>query len=702
MKQLFLDMNNGKVTVQKVPPPAFKGDGVIVENHYSVISGGTENSTIQLGRASYLGKAKQKPELLKKVVQMARKQGPLTAYQAVKGTLDKPIALGYSSAGIVKKVKPGLPFSKGDRVACGGQDYASHSDMIFVPEMLTVKVPDNVSLKHAAFTTIGAIAMQGVRNADVRVGERVGVIGLGLIGQITIQILKAAGCKVLAIDIDQKKIDLSKELGADEGSLAEPEKCSFSADSFSRGYGLDSVIITAATLSNQPLVQAGEISRKRGRIVLVGVVGMEVPRDIFYEKEVDFIVSNSYGPGRKDPSYEERGHDYPFGYVRWTEKRNMEAFMDLLSDGKINLEKMISHEFEIDQAGKAYEIITGQKKEPYLGILLSYDKKKEESSTIELKHGKAISGNIGIGWIGAGSFATTTLLPAIKKVEGVTLIGLSAGSGISTKSAAEKYGFEYCTSDYNELLNDERIQAVIITTRNSLHAKITGEAVKKGKHVFVEKPLAIKKNELDKLIKLNKTHPDRIIQVGFNRRYAPMTVKIIEYFKNRNGPMIIHYRINAGKLPKSHWVYEDEEGGSRFISEMCHFIDFCQFVTGHEISSSSVHFVGTEFMNEKERKENLVLSLSFNDGSLASIIYNTIGEAETIKEYIEIESEGSTIKLFDFREMHIIKSGRISKTKDRMRTDKGHKEELIDFVNNIKRNNNPFKEYIKTTRITFN
>jgi predicted dehydrogenase len=437
-------------------------------------------------------------------------------------------------------------------------------------------------------------------------------------------------------------------------------------------------------------------------VVLVGVVGMEIPRDIFYEKELEFIISNSYGPGRKDPSYEENGNDYPFGYVRWTEKRNMESFLDLLSEGKLDIQKIISHEYGIKEAHKAYEIITGQKKERYMGIILSYNKEKEDTSIIEINDTVELKGDIGIGWIGAGSFATTTLLPAIRKVKGIKLIGLSAGSGISTKSAAENYGFEYCTSDYNELLNDERIKAVVITTRNSLHAQITQDAVKKGKHVFVEKPLAINKKELTKLIKLNKEYPQNIIQVGFNRRYAPMTRRIIDYYKNRNGPMIIHYRINAGKLPKSHWVYEKEEGGSRFISELCHFIDYCRFITGEEITFSNVNFVGTESMDEKERMENLVVSLAFKDGSIASIIYNSIGESETNKEYLEIQCEGSTIKLFDFRELQIIKSGKITKSKDHLKTEKGHMEELEIFIDNIKNKKNPFNEYIETTKIIVN
>lgn len=700
MKQVLLHMKKGEITVDDVPPPNFKGKGVIVENHYSVISGGTENSTIQLGKSSYLGKAKKKPDLFMKVVDMARKQGPLTAYQAVKGALNKPIALGYSSAGVVKKSSSDSNFKKGDRVACAGQDYASHSDMVYVPEKLTVKVPDNVSLRDASYTTIGAIAMQGVRNADPRLGERVVVIGLGLIGQITVQILKAAGCRVFGIDIDDNKIETAKKIGMDEGSNAASDSVNAHAEAFTGGHGFDAVIITAATSSNAPLVQAGEISRKKGKVVLVGVVGMEIPRDIYYDKELEFVVSNSYGPGRKDPDYEEMGNDYPISYVRWTENRNMEAFLELISQGKIDISKITSHEYPINDAPKAYAIITSENKEPYMGMVLEYDIEKEDTSKIVLKESQKHEGDIGIGWIGAGSFATTTLLPALKGIAGLKLVGLSAGSGISTRSAAENHGFNYCTSDYNELLDDNEIDAVIVTTRNSLHAEIASAAMKKGKHVFVEKPLAINKKELNNLVRLNKKYPEILVQVGFNRRYAPLTKRIKEKFKNRKGPMMMHYRVNAGKLPSNYWVYEEREGSSRFISEMCHFIDYCRHMAGCEIIDSHVFNIEHDSLSENEQKENVTVSLKFEDGSVANILYNSFGESKSSKEYFELQCENTTVKLFDFREVQFIKDGKISKSKDHLKTDKGHSEELVEFISNIRNGMNPFNEYIETTRIT--
>ena len=377
MKQALVNLRSGEVMVEDVPPPVMKGEGVLVENHFSVISAGTESMLINLAGSSYIGKARQKPDMFMKVVELAKKQGPITAYKAVTGRLDKPEPMGYSCAGIVSKTSENVPFNKGDRVACGGVGYANHADMVFVPKNLCVKVPDDVSLRDASFTTLGSIAMQGVRNADVRVGEKVAVIGLGLIGQLTVQILKASGCEVFGIEIDLKKIELGKKLGLDDGCSASAENIESQAESFIEGVGFDAVIITAATRSNAPLELAGKISRKKGRVVLVGLSGMEIPRDIYYPKELEFVISCSYGPGRYDPEYEEMGHDYPIGYVRWTEKRNMEAFLKLLSQKKIILDDLVSHEFHIEKAADAYELISSKTKKPYMGIVLTYDTKKD-------------------------------------------------------------------------------------------------------------------------------------------------------------------------------------------------------------------------------------------------------------------------------------------------------------------------------------
>jgi len=703
MKQLLLSLKDGKVAVEEVPPPILKDDGLIVENHYSVVSGGSEKALLELADSSYIGKARKKPDLFKKVVDKARKEGPLAAYQQAMGRLNKPEPLGYSCAGVVSKVSEGLPFKVGDRVACGGLGYANHADVVFVPENLCVNVPDNVSLKEAAFTTLGSIAMQGVRNADTRVGESVAVIGLGLIGQLTVQILKASGCQVFGIDVDESKIKLAKELGMDDGSVRGKPNIEEQVSSFTRGQGFDSIIITAATTSKDPLEFAGNIARHRATVVLVGVVGMEIPRDIYYLKEISFVVSCSYGPGRYDREYEEFGHDYPIGYVRWTENRNMGAFLSLLSQKKIRLDGIISHEFEIKDAVKAYQMIKGEIEEPYLGVVLKYEKEKKLLDKILIKQeveSVKKEGVINIGMIGAGQFATSVLLQALKKVDGVNLVGLSAASGLSSKSAAENFGFEYCTTDYKKVLSDEKIDAVIIATRNSLHAPLTIEALENGKHVFVEKPLAIDKKELDDIVDAHKKHLEQIVQVGFNRRYAPMTKKIKEFFRDRKEPMILFYRVNAGHIPKDHWIYDDKEGRSRFITELCHFVDFCRYVVDSEIVDSNYYKIDSDSIPEKETKENVSLSMKFKDGSIATVIYNTIGDSSFSKEYAEIYSENSFVKMTDFKELVMSRNGKVKKSKHVLKTEKGHKQELEEFVYNIKNGKNYLDEFLEVTNVT--
>ncbi|MGA1821192.1 MAG: bi-domain-containing oxidoreductase [Thermoplasmatota archaeon] len=703
MKQVLLYLKSGEIKVEDVPVPALKPGGVVVSSRYSVISGGTELSTINLAKASYLGKAKMKPDLFNKMVNLAKKQGPLTAYQAAMGRLNKPEPLGYSCAGVVSKVSDGVPFKVGDRVACGGAGYASHADFVFTPKNLCVKIPDNVSFRDASFTTIGAIAMQGVRNGDLRLGERVAVIGMGLIGQITAQILKASGCRVFGIDIDKKKLDLAKGKAIEDGALADAENIDSQANAFTRGNGFDAVIITAATKSKDPLNLAGRITRQKGKVVLVGVVGMEIPRDIYYQKELQFIVSCSYGPGRYDPEYEEMGRDYPFGYVRWTENRNMEAFLELLSRGDIRLDDLVTHEFEIEKAVQAYDLIKGEIKEPYLGVVIKYGEDKVQETKVSTKKKPDVpkkEGQINIGWVGAGSFATTTLLPTLKKIDNIRLVGMCAATGISSKSASATYGFEYGTTEYTDLLNDDDIDAVIVTTRNSLHAEIANKALEAGKHVFVEKPLAITNKELNKLIRNHEKHPDRIVQVGFNRRFAPITKKILSFMGERKGPMMVHYRVNAGALPKNHWVYEDREGGSRFITELCHFIDYCRFVVGSEITDYHYFNVDHPALHDKESTENLVLNMKYHDGSVASIVYNTIGDSDSSKEYAELYCDGTTVRMTDFRELEVIRKGKVRRFKDHLRTEKGHREEIVDFIQNIRNGINPFDEYINTTKIT--
>ena len=588
MKQVVLNLKDGGLTVEDVPIPTLKGSGVLVRNHYSVISAGTESGLVDLANKSLIGKARARPDLAMKVINKAKQDGPISAFQQAMGRLDKREPLGYSSAGTVISVSEDISGIKvGDRVACAGAGYANHADVAFVPKNLCVKVPDNVDLKNACFTTVGSIAMQGVRNADVRVGENVVVVGLGLIGLITVQILKASGCRVFGIDLDESKVKLAKELGADVALSRSTPNIEESVRQFSRGIGADVTIIAAATRSNDPVDFAGKITRERGKVVIVGLVGMDIPREEYYNKEIELRVSRSYGPGRYDRAYEEFGRDYPAPYVRWTENRNMQAFLDLLSMQKISMDPIISHEFAIEQAPDAYDIIKQRK--PYLGIVLRYDTNREIEDKIVLKAPESKpfpSGTPVIGVIGAGIFATSTLLPNLSKIEGIKLKGLSAATGISCESVAKKYGFEYCTSDYHKIMEDPEINCVSIVTRNSLHAPLVIEALKHGKNVLVEKPLALNEEELEAVRAAWKEHGG-LVMVGFNRRYSELGMKLRDFFKKRSQPMVALYRVNAESIPKDHWIYDNSEGGSRIITECCHFIDFLQFIIGSSPTKST-------------------------------------------------------------------------------------------------------------------
>ncbi len=704
MKQVMINLKNGKVSVEDVPHPVLRDGGVLVQNHYSVVSSGTDKSLMDLASSSYIGKARKKPDLFKKVVDKARKEGPLAAYQQAMGRLNKPEPVGYSCAGVVLDASKDVRFRKGDRVACAGSGFAVHADEVFVPKNLCVKIPDNVSFKHASFATMGAIAMQGVRNAEVTLGSKVAVIGLGLIGNLTVQILKSAGCKVFGVDISKDKVDLAKKVGLDAGAVRSDAHIEPLIELFTDGHGFDAVIITAATESTDPLAFAGTIARKKATIILVGVVGMQIPRDIYYEKELSFKVSCSYGPGRYDRVYEELGIDYPIGYIRWTEQRNMESFLDLISEGKIQLDELVSHEFSIADADKAYDLVSGKSEESFMGVLFRYDvKESKEKSSLPTVSVKKVEGTVGIGVIGAGQFASSVLLPALKNVAHVNLVGVCAASGLSAKSAQDNFHFQYCTSDYNKILSDESIDAVIIATRNSLHAKLIVEALHAGKHVFVEKPLATNKKELEMVMKAHQDHQDLLVQVGFNRRFAPMTRKIKKFYKNRASPLLMYYRVNAENIPKDHWIYDKLEGSSRFISELCHFIDYCRFIADSEIVNFSYETIQTKMLSANQLLENLVMILTFKDGSVATILYNTVGDASSSKEFVEIIGEKSFVKLTDFKQLELSSKGRNKTFKHHLKTEKGHKEELEYFIDAIQQGDttkNFFDECVEVTKVT--
>lgn len=701
MKQLVQDFKTGELLLADVPPPAIKPGSVLVQNAYSLISAGTERSTVSTAQASLLGKVKQRPDLVKQVVKSIRQEGIVATYKKVRTQLETLRPLGYSSAGMV--LESGCEeFQPGDRVACGG--YAHHAELIAVPKNLCVKVPDGVALDEAAFTTLGAIAMQGVRQAQVQVGERVVVVGLGLVGLLAVNILKAAGCKVLGVDISASHFSIAQELGCDVVCLT--SELVGRASDFTRGNGADAILLTAATQSNDPIELAGEIARKRAKIVVVGVVGLNVPRDPhYYRKELDIRFSCSYGPGRYDPEYEEQGHDYPIGYIRWTENRNMEAFLDLLAEGKIKLRSLITHVFPIEKALEAYNLILGKRNEPYIGVLLKYDEQKrlENYPRLLSTGGPPKTGKVSVGLIGAGSFAQNYLIPGLKAGKGVALKAVCTATGLSAKSVAGKFGFEHFTTDVEDIFNDDEINTVFIATRHHLHTPYVLKALETGKHVYVEKPLCISEAELEALVELYQRKSDGVapplVMVGFNRRFAPMTLELKEFFKNVSEPLVLTCRVNAGFIPSEHWVHDPQEGGGRIIGEVCHFVDIIQYLAGSPITSVYARALPN---NGRYHNDNVAITLNLENASVGTVIYLANADKRLPKERIEAFGGGRAGVIEDFREIALFRNA--TKKRWKRTQDKGHKAEIHAFLQAVEQGKLspvPLDEAVNTTLATF-
>jgi len=704
VKQVLQNLKSGTVTVMDVPAPVARPGFVLVRTAASLISAGTERMTVEAGQKSLIGRAVEQPALVKQVIQRARSEGVANTFDAVRSKLASLVALGYSAAGKVIEVGEGVTeFRPGDRVACAGVGYASHAEVLSVPKNLCVRLPDGVSFDAAAFSTLGAIAMQGVRLAELTLGESVVVIGLGLIGQLTVQLIKAHGCRVFGIDLDQNKIELARKFGADSG-CAPDDDAKRRVLAWSRGRGADAVLITAATESNQPIEQAGEISRPKGRIVAVGAIGLNIPRQPYYNRELTFKISMSYGPGRYDPEYEERGHDYPFGYVRWTEGRNIEAFLDLLADGRIDVGPLTTHRFRLDETERAYQLITGELNEPYLGVVLQYDTERELGPRIQLSVRQ--SGNAGsvssvrIGLIGAGNYARAMLLPNFKSA-GAEFRAIATASGVSARQVGERFGFRSCVSGTEEVLADGEINLVVIATRHDSHAELTRRTLERGRHVFVEKPLALNDQELDQVIAA-ATQSAGQLMVGFNRRFSPLARAAQEFFEDKQTPLSINYRVNAGRVPADHWAHHPSEGGGRIIGEVCHFIDFIQFMTG-----SLVTRVYAESISSRTREivdeDSVFITLRLADGSNGSIAYLAEGNSALPKERIEMFGSGKSFVIDDFRSSAAYENGREKKTKLREQ-DKGQKEEvraICAMVLEGKPSPISLEDLATTTRATF-
>ncbi len=707
MKQVLQHARTGEIAVVDVPAPKLLAGCVLVRIAASLVSAGTERASYEFASKSLLQKAQARPDLVREVFNKVSREGVFSAVAAVRSRLDQPGPVGYSSAGTVVAVGEGVTdINVGDRIACAGAGYAVHAEFACVPRLLVARIPSEaVSLEEAAFTTVGAVVLHGIRTAEAKLGDVVAVIGLGLLGQLTVQVLKAAGCRVLGMDIVPQRVELASRMGADAGSSAAAEFRDACLQ-YSGGHGADAVLITAETPSSDPVNLAGAVARDRGVVVAVGTVGMGIERKLYYEKELDFRVSRSYGPGRYDAAYEQKGRDYPIGHVRWTETRNMEAFLRLLADRKLDLNSLVTHRFLIERAQGAYDLITGKAGGPFLGVLITYPGQPEESRRLELVAKASVQPagqtSVRVGVLGAGSFATSTLLPALKKTPAVELFGVCAANGSRARHAAEKFGFRYGATDENEILSDAGLNTVVIATRHHLHARQVIAAAQAGKHVFCEKPLCLREDELSDIVRTyGKPGSTRLLlMVGFNRRFAPMAVRMKSFLDQIHEPLALHYRVNAGYIPADHWVNDPEQGGGRILGEICHFVDFLSFLAG----SAPVQVQTRVLANGGQYSDdNVVISVQFANQSQGTISYLANGDRSYSKERVEVFGGGAVAVVEDFRRLELVRRGRKQVFRSRLRQDKGHRGEWEAFAAAIRAGAEapiPFHEIVTSTLAT--
>ena len=736
MKQLLQDARSGELKVTDVPAPQLLPGCVLVRTAASLVSAGTERASAEFARKNLLAKAKARPDLVRDVLTKLQRDGLAATMGTVRSRLDQPQSVGYSSSGTVVAVGDGVSdINVGDRVACAGAGYAVHAEIACVPRLLVAKFPCDddaagahrnkpVFFEEAAFGTVGAICLHGLRTANVSLGDTVAVIGLGLLGQITVQLLKAAGCGVLGMDLIERRAQMAIESGA--------HACSTASDEFrdlcfqiTGGKGADAVLITAETASSEPVNLAAEIARDRAIVCAVGTVGMDLQRKLYYEKELNFRISRSYGPGRYDTAYEQKGRDYPIGHVRWTETRNMEVFLRFIADGKLALAPLITHRFPIGDATQAYDLIMGRSSEPSLGILLTYPA-AEQTELARLPESISPSSSsktkkpntVGLAVLGAGNFAQNVLLPSLKEIPQVSFLGVCNATGPRSQSAAGKFGFAYCANSEAEILQDADVDAVVIATRHHLHARQTLAALNAGKSVFCEKPLSLTESELTAIVRVmaNPTlaqtsrkggaafgpHSEHrpLLMVGFNRRFAPMAAQLKQFLSEVHEPLAMHYRVNAGFIPSEHWVNDPDLGGGRILGEVCHFVDFLSFVAGTcpmEVQAQSVGNAGQYSM------DNIFAHLRFPNGTLGTITYVASGDKSASKERLEVFGGASVAILEDFRQLELVRNGRKRTERARVGQDKGHKAEmraLVDALLGKTAPPIPFEEIVGSTLAT--
>lgn len=650
MKQLLQNLQTGTTQIVDVPCPAAGQGELLIRTVCTVVSSGTERMLVEFGKAGWLEKARQQPDKVRMVLDKVRADGLAATIEAVQSKLDQPLAPGYCNAGVVVEVGRGVRgFAVGDRVMSNG----GHAEMVCVPEHLCARIPDGVSDEEAAFSVLAAIGLQGIRLINPTLGEAVAVTGLGLIGLLTVQILRAHGCRVLGLDFDRARLALALQFGAevvDLGGGADPLE---QTAAFSRGRGMDAVIITASTESNEPVSLAARMCRQRGRIVLVGVAGLELSRADFYEKELSFQVSCSYGPGRYDPAYEEGGQDYPIGYVRWTEQRNFEAVLDLMAARKLDAKPLISHRFPLEQAVAAYDLLASDS--PSLGIVLEYpgstalDSHAQVRRTIPLAPGPATVGKVTVTCLGAGNYAGRVLIPAFREA-GATLHTVVSARGVSALHYGRKHGFANVSTDEIGALADPAVDAVIVATRHDLHARQVLAALKSGKHVFCEKPLCLTLGELAQIEAELLLHPQVRLMVSFNRRFAPHIVRIRQLLVGVTEPKAFVMTVNAGAIPADHWTQDPAVGGGRILGEGCHFIDLLRHLAGAPIARFSAVAMGPHGVAARI-PDRAVITLEFADGSIGTVHYLSNGDRRFPKERLEVFCAGRVLQLDNFRRM---------------------------------------------------
>jgi predicted dehydrogenase/threonine dehydrogenase-like Zn-dependent dehydrogenase len=697
MQQLTQKLGSGDMIIQDVPYPQLGKGMVIVKNHYSIISAGTEGSTVVAARKSLIGKAKERPQQVKQVIDTLKKQGPIQTYRAVMKKLDAYSPLGYSCAGEVIEVGEGVTeFEVGDKVACAGAGYANHAEIVSIPINLCVKLDNTANLKDAAYNTLGAISMQGVRQADLRLGESCVIIGLGLLGQLAALILKASGVTVIGIDVseaavkqavDNKVVDIAMTRNA--AGVEEQ------IQSATGGYGADAVIIAAATSSLDPINFAGAIARKKGKVVVLGAVPTGFDRDPFwYRKELELKMACSYGPGRYDLNYEEKGIDYPLPYVRWTEKRNMEAFQNLIATNRINIDYLTTHEFEFEDAKSAFDLVVSRT-EPFTGIALKYDTEKTISKTKISTSEIDKLGKINISFIGAGSYAQGNLLPNIPETDTVGRVGVLTNTGTTSKRVAEKFKFQFCATEEADVL-DDKTNTVFVATRHDSHGPYVLKSLEANKNVFVEKPLCLLETELEAIIAA-QSKANKAVMVGFNRRFSPLTTKLKKAVGNN--PMTMIYRINAGAIPGDNWIQDLEIGGGRVLGEVCHFIDYLTYLNG----SLPTKVSATALPDANKLNDTLNILIQFENGSSGVVAYYANGSKSMTKEYIEVFSAGMSATLDDFKKLTIFGKGKPKKDK-LFNQNKGQKEMVAAFVNGLLSDGKapiPFEDVVAVTKASF-